>query len=212
MARSTEPACKMCRREGTKLFLKGERCYSPKCAMERRAYPPGEHGYEQQYRRSRTSAFGQQLREKQKLRRIYGVLERQFRRYYQTAMRRTGITGVNLLIILESRLDNVVYRLGLASSRAQARQLVNHGHFDVNGKRCDIPSALLKPGDVISVHSTSQRLEYFKQVGETMGDHPVPTWITLDPVDMTGRVQTYPTREEIDVTVNEQLVVEYYSR
>ena len=151
MARTTGPVCKLCRRESEKLFLKGERCFSPKCAMERRAYPPGEHGYEQQFRRRRPTAYGMQFREKQKVRRIYGLLERQFRRYFAEAERREGMTGTNLLIILESRLDNVVYRLGLASSRAQARQLVSHGHFDVNGRRCDVPSALLRPGDAVSL-------------------------------------------------------------
>jgi small subunit ribosomal protein S4 len=180
--------------------------------MERRSYPPGAHGYEQQFRRKRPSAYGMQLREKQKVRRIYGVLEKQFRRYYKEALRRKGITGTNLLIVLESRLDNVVYRLGYASSRAQARQLVNHGHIDVNGRRCDIPSALLKPGDTVSIHPTSHRLAYFRSISESPGENPVPTWLAFDPVDMTGRVVDYPTREEIDLSVNEQLVVEYYSR
>ncbi len=212
MARYIGPVCKLCRREGEKLFLKGERCYTSKCAIERRAYPPGEHGYEQQFRRTRGSAYAMQFREKQKLRRIYGVLERQFRRYYKEALRRKGMTGTNLLIILESRLDNIVYRLGWAASRNQARQLVNHGHFDVNGRRCNIPSALLKPGDVITVHPTSRRLKHFRNVAETMSDHPVPTWLSFDPVDMSGRVVNYPTREEIDTNVNEQLVVEFYSR
>jgi small subunit ribosomal protein S4 len=212
MARTTEPVCKLCRREGEKLFLKGERCYTPKCAVERRAYPPGEHGYEQQFRRQRPSAYAMQFREKQKLRRIYGVLERQFRRYFEEATRREGMTGRNLLIILESRLDNVVYRLGLASSRAQARQVVNHGHIDVNGRRCDIPSALLRPGDVLTIHPASRELTYFRQVAETLGENPVPTWLSFDPVDMSARVVNYPAREEIELTVNEQLVVEYYSR
>jgi small subunit ribosomal protein S4 len=202
----------MCRREGQKLFLKGERCFSTKCAIERRAYPPGEHGYEQQFRRRRVSAYGQQLREKQKLRRIYGVFENQFRRYYREASRREGITGTNLLVILESRLDNIVYRLGFASSRAQARQLVGHGHFDVNGQRCDIPSALLKEGDVVSIHPSSRSLPYFRTISEEMAEHAVPTWLSLDPVDGAGRVVNYPSRDEIDSAVNEQLVVEYYSR
>jgi small subunit ribosomal protein S4 len=212
MARYTGPVCKLCRREGAKLYLKGERCYTPKCSVERRSYPPGEHGHEQQFRRQRPSAFGMQFREKQKLRRIYGVLERQFRRYYQEALRRSGMTGTNLLVLLESRLDNVVYRLGLASSRAQARQLVNHGHMDVNGRRCDIPDALLRPGDVVSIHPTSRDLTYFKDVAEALGERAVPTWLSFDPVDMTARVANYPAREEIDLTINEQLVVEYYSR
>ena len=212
MARTTGPVCKQCRREGEKLYLKGERCFSPKCAIERRAYPPGEHGYEQQFRRRRPTAYGMQFREKQKVRRIYGLLERQFRRYFQEAVRREGMTGTNLLIILESRLDNVVYRLGLATSRAQARQLVNHGHFDVNGRRCDVASALLRPGDVVSIHPSSQQLPYFKQIAEVIADRAIPTWLSLDPVDLTGRVVNYPAREDIDSKVNEQLVVEFYSR
>lgn len=212
MARHTGPVCKLCRREGQKLFLKGERCYSPKCAIERRSYPPGQHGEQQQYRRSRTSAYGQQLREKQKLRRIYGVLETQFRRYYGDALRRQGITGTNLLILLESRLDNIVYRLGWAASRAQARQLVSHGHFDVNGQRCDIPAALLQAGDVVSVHPSSRQTPYFKQVHETLAEHTVPTWLSMDPIDGSARVTGEPAREEIDLDINEQLVVEYYSR
>jgi small subunit ribosomal protein S4 len=212
MARFTGPVCKQCRREGEKLFLKGERCYTSKCALERRAYPPGQHGYEQQFRRQRPSAYGMQFREKQKVRRIYGVLEKQFRRYYREAVRRDGMTGTNLLAILESRLDNVVYRLGFGSSRAQARQLVSHGHFDVNGQRCDIPAALLKPGDVVSIHSTSQRQEYFKQLAEALGERAVPTWLSFDPVELSGRIQNMPSRQEIDLRVDEQLVVEYYSR
>jgi small subunit ribosomal protein S4 len=224
MARETGPACKLCRREGEKLFLKGERCYTQKCAIERRAYPPGEHGYEAQFRRRRPTAYGMQFREKQKLRRIYGVLEKQFRRYYQEAARREGMTGTNLLVILETRLDNVVYRLGFASSRAQARQLVNHGHFDVNGRRCNIPSALLKPGDALSIHPSSRRSPYFAQLiagggdasdGQDQSRALGPTtgaWLSLDPVDLTGRVVSLPSREEIDLRVNEQLVVEYYNR
>jgi small subunit ribosomal protein S4 len=202
----------MCRREGAKLFLKGERCYTPKCAVERRPYPPGERGYDQQFRRRRPSAYATQFREKQKLRRVYGVLERQFRRYYREALRREGMTGENLLIILETRLDNVIYRLGLASSRAQARQLVNHGHIDVNGRRCDIASALLRPGDSVSVHPASRRLTYFREVAETLGERAVPTWLSFDLVDLTGRVVGYPAREDIDLSINEQLVVEFYSR
>lgn len=212
MARYNGPVCKLCRREGQKLFLKGERCYSPKCALERRSYPPGEHGFEQQFRRRRTSAYGQQLREKQKLRRIYGVLETQFRRYYREALRLPGITGTNLLALLETRLDNIVYRLGLASSRAQARQLVTHGHFDVNGRRCDIPSALLKEGDVVSIHPSSRDLPYFREVREILAEHAPPTWLTLDPIDGSARVEHVPSRDDIELTVDEQLVVEYYSR
>jgi small subunit ribosomal protein S4 len=212
MARYNGPVCKLCRREGEKLFLKGERCYSPKCAVERRSYPPGEHGFEQQFRRRRTSAYGQQLREKQKLRRIYGVLETQFRRYYREALRLPGITGTNLLALLETRLDNVVYRMGLASSRAQARQLVAHGHVDVNGHRCDIPSALLKEGDVVSIHPSSSDQPYFRETREILGEHTPPPWLSLDPIDGTVRVDHLPSRDDIEVTVDEQLVVEYYSR
>lgn len=229
MARETGPACKLCRREGEKLFLKGERCFTQKCAVERRAYPPGEHGYEAQFRRRRSSAYGVQFREKQKLRRMYGVFERQFRRYYKEAVRREGMTGTNLLVLLETRLDNVVYRLGFASSRAQARQLVNHGHFDVNGRRCNIPSALLSPGDTISIHPSSRRSPYFADlVGELSpsdSDRPdggrsgagrlgavQSAWLSFDPVELAGHVVSLPSREEIDLRVNEQLVVEYYSR
>ena len=212
MARYTGPACKLCRREGQKLFLKGERCFSPKCSLERRAYPPGQHGWDQQFRRRRTSAYGQQLREKQKLRRIYGVLETQFRRYFREAVRRKGITGTNLLVVLESRLDNIVYRLGMATSRSEARQLVTHGHFDVNGRRCDIPSRMLREGDVVSIHPSSRQLTYFRELREGLAEHTVPAWLSLDPIDGTGRVANHPSRDEIDLAVNEQLVVEYYSR
>jgi small subunit ribosomal protein S4 len=221
MARETGPVCKLCRREGEKLFLKGERCFTQKCAIERRAYPPGEHGYEAQFRRRRPTAYGMQFREKQKLRRIYGVLERQFRRYFEEAARREGMTGTNLLVILETRLDNVVYRLGFASSRAQARQLVAHGHFDVNSRRCNIPSALLKPGDVIAVHPSSRRSPYFSELAAGEESRPgsrgaggaaESAWLSFDPVDLTGRVMSLPSREEIDLRVNEQLVVEYYNR
>jgi small subunit ribosomal protein S4 len=212
MARYNGPVCKLCRREGEKLFLKGERCYSSKCAVERRSYPPGEHGFEQQFRRRRTSAYGQQLREKQKLRRIYGVLETQFRRYYREALRLPGITGTNLLALLETRLDNVVYRMGLASSRAQARQLVSHGHIDVNGQRCDIPAALLREGDVVSIHPSSSDRTYFRQVREVLAEHAPPAWLSLDPVDGSVHVDHLPSRDDIEVTVDEQLVVEYYSR
>ncbi len=211
MARYIGPVCKLCRREGKKLFLKGERCSSPKCAFERRGYPPGEHGRESEYRRRRGTTYAEQLREKQRMRRIYGVLEAQFRRYFEEALRRKGLTGTNLLIILESRLDNIVYRLGWATSRAQARQLVSHGHFDVNGKRCDIPSALLEPGDVVSVHPTSRSLDYFKNIQEAVGG-AVPPWLSFDPKDMSARVLELPTRDQIDQDLNEQLVVGYYSR
>jgi small subunit ribosomal protein S4 len=212
MARYTGPVCKLCRREGEKLFLKGSRCLSPKCAIERRAYPPGQHGKVAQFRRGRASDYSFQLREKQKVRRIYGVLERQFRRYFREALRRPGLTGSNLLSILESRLDNVVYRLGFADSRPQARQLVQHGHFDVNGRRTNIPSFLVRPGDNIAVRDGSRSKTYFKGMGELMEDRPAPEWLEQDPGQLAGRVVRPPERTDIDMTLNEQLVVEYYSR
>jgi small subunit ribosomal protein S4 len=211
MARYTGPVCKLCRREGQKLFLKGERCFTPKCALERRAYAPGMHGRQAQFRR-RESEYGLQLREKQKARRIYGVLERQFRRYFKEAERRKGLTGVHLLIILESRLDNVVYRLGFADSRAQARQLVRHGHFDINGRKTNIPSFLVKGGDVIAVRERSKNLAYFRDLSTVMEHKVVPEWLSLDIPKMEGRVLTLPTPEDIDSSLNEPLIVEYYSR
>ena len=211
MARYTGPVCKLCRREGEKLLLKGERCFTPKCALERRAYAPGMHGRQAQFRRKK-SEYGLQLREKQKARRIYGVLERQFRRYFQEAERRKGLTGANLLIILESRLDNVVYRLGFADSRAQARQLVRHGHFDVNRRKTNVPSFLVRVGDVIAVRERSKKLAYFRDLSTVMEHKVVPEWLSLDIPKMEGRVLTLPTREDIDASLNEQLIVEYYSR
>jgi small subunit ribosomal protein S4 len=208
MARYTGPVCRICRRHGLKLFLKGERCFGPKCAVERRPYPPGQHGQ----RRRKLSEYGAQLREKQKARAIYGILERQFRRHFEEAERRPGMTGQNLLQILETRLDNVVYRLGLADSRAQARQIVRHGHIVLNGRRTDIPSARVKPGDVISVHPNSRDSEYFATVRDTIGRKSVPRWLQIDPETLTGRVLSMPSRDEIDVNINEALVVEYYSR
>ncbi|MDY7040533.1 MAG: 30S ribosomal protein S4 [Chloroflexota bacterium] len=212
MARYVGPVCKLCRREGEKLFLKGERCLSAKCALERRSYPPGMHGRESQFRRGRASEYSLQLREKQKVRRIYGVLERQFRRYYQEAVRRKGLTGENLLVILESRLDSVVYRLGFARSRAQARQLVRHGHFQLNGRRVSIPSVLLKPGDELSVSQRSRQLVLFKDVEKLLDEQAVPNWLSLDISNLAGRVLNLPTREEIAPSINEHLIVEYYSR
>ncbi len=213
MAKYTGPVCKRCRREGIKLFLKGERCYSSKCPMEqKRAYPPGEHGRQNMYSRRRSTAYSQQLREKQKVRRIYGVLERQFRRYYRDALQQRGMTGTNLLIKLESRLDNIVFRLGLASSRSHARQLVNHQHFDVNGQCCNIPSALLKPGDKLSIHPTSRDLPYFKGLADSRARSEIPPWLSFDPIDMTAQMIEYPSREQMDPDINEQLVVEFYSR
>ncbi|MGI6379578.1 MAG: 30S ribosomal protein S4 [Anaerolineae bacterium] len=211
MARYTGPSCKLCRREGMKLFLKGERCMGPKCAMERRAYPPGEHGRMSQFRR-RESDYGRQLREKQRLRRIYGVLERQFRRYYDIAVAGRGQTGANLLSLLERRFDNVVYRLGFADSRAQARQLVTHGHFALNGSKHNIPSALVEVGDVIAVREIRRGNGQFQGLQEVLERQNVVPWLRLDPAGMQGTVIAEPTRDMIDTPVEEQLIVEYYSR
>ncbi len=211
MARYTDAVCRLCRREGEKLFLKAERCYSPKCAIERRPYVPGAHGKKAGFRR-KMSDYGIQLREKQKARRIYGVLERQFRKYFETAQRTPGLTGENLLQGLECRLDNVVYRLGFAGNRAQARQIVNHGHILLNGRKLDIPSALVSEGDVISVRPESLSNTYFKDLAETLGHRSVVPWLTVDEANITGRVIALPNRSEIDTAVNEQLIVEYYSR
>ncbi|MDY7076838.1 MAG: 30S ribosomal protein S4 [Chloroflexota bacterium] len=213
MARYTGPVCKLCRREGEKLFLKGDRCLSPKCPFERdRGYPPGDHGRLAQFRRRRTSDYSRQLREKQKVRRIYGVLERQFRRYFREAERRPGLTGENLLILLESRLDNIVYRLGFADSRAQARQLVQHGHFVVNGRRTNIPSLIVRSQDRIAVREGSRKRTYFKERATLLDEGTVPNWLSLDSNTMVGRVLNIPAREDIDAGLNEQLIVEYYSR
>ena len=213
MARYTGPVCKLCRREGEKLFLKGARCLSPKCAIERRAYPPGQHGRDTQYRRGRASNFALQLREKQKARRIYGILERQFRRYYSQALHRTGLTGTNLLVILESRLDNVVYRLGFAESRNHARQLVQHGHFMVNGVKTDIPSYMMRPGDEISIREGSAKRTYFRELRNVLENRPPhPEWVRVDIGGLKGAVERIPERHEIDLPINEQLIVEYYSR
>ncbi len=213
MARYTGPVCKLCRREGEKLFLKGARCTSSKCPFERdRGYPPGDHGRLAQFRRRRSSDYARQLREKQKVRRIYGVLERQFRRYFREAERRPGLTGENLLILLESRLDNVIYRLGFADSRAQARQLVQHGHFVVNGRRTTIPSYIVRPQDMITVREGSRKRTYFKERAQLLDEGAVPNWLSLDSNAMMARVLKAPAREDIDATLNEQLVVEYYSR
>ena len=212
MARYTGPVCRLCRREGEKLFLKGTRCLTPKCAIERRGYAPGQHGQSAQFRRGRTSDYATQLREKQKARRTYGVLERQFRRYYSQALRTRGLTGQTLLQILESRLDNVVYRLGFADSRAQARQLVNHGHFEVNGRRTDISSLQMRPGDVVKVRPGSRKRTYFKEMPDFAEGRLAPTWLERDLGNMSGKVIKLPVRTEIDTAVNEQLIVEFYSR
>lgn len=211
MARHTGPVCKLCRREGEKLFLKGERCFTAKCSFEKRSYPPGVHGRRARFRR-RTSDFGTQLREKQKARRIYGLMERQFRRYFREAERRKGVTGANLLQILESRLDNIVYRLGFASSRAQARQLVRHGHFEVNGRKTNIPSYLVKPGDAIAVRAISKKKAHFENLAEVMEHRFLPDWLSVDVETLSGRVLALPTREEIEVPLDEHLIVEFYSR
>ena len=212
MARYKDAVCKLCRREGEKLFLKGERCVSPKCAMERRAYPPGLHGKQSQFRRRKASDYGLQLRAKQKAKRVYGVLERQFRRYFEEAERRRGLTGTNLLILLESRLDSVVYRLGFAASRPQARQMVRHGHFAVNGQKVNIPSYLVRTGDVVSVRSNSAHKTLFKEVALDLEHRSVPQWLSRDDVTMTGHILAMPERGDIDVALDEQLIVEYYSR
>ncbi len=212
MARYTGPVCKLCRREGEKLFLKGSRCLSTKCAIERRNYPPGPHGRETSFRRGRSSDYSQQLREKQKARRIYQVLERQFRRYYAQALRRPGMTGANLLSILESRFDNVVFRLGFAESRAQARQLVQHGHFNVNGRRTNVPSYILRPGDLIEVREGSRKRAYFKSLREIAGEQTPPDWLSRDLNTLSGSMTRVPERTDIDHSINEQLIVEYYSR
>lgn len=212
MAKYSGPVCKLCRREGEKLFLKGERCFTPKCAFERRDYAPGEHGKSGQFRRRRDSDYNRQLRAKQKARRVYGIYERQFRRYYEVSLGRRGLTGMNLLQILESRLDNVIYRLGFASSRAQARLLVTHGHFSVNGRRTDIPSMLMSPGDVVSVRDGSRKREFFKTLPDFVETRNAPMWLGRDVKALSGTVIRLPERAEIDGNLQEQLIVEYYSR
>ncbi len=212
MARYTGPVCRLCRREGEKLFLKGSRCVTPKCSFERRSYPPGQHGRERQFRRGRASDYLLQLREKQKARRIYGIVERQFRNYFKFAAQQSGLTGTNLLVQLERRLDNVIYRLGMADSRAQARQLVQHGHIMLNDRKTNIPSALVSNGDGISIRPESSRKNYFKTLRQEIDDRQVPRWLSIDTNNLTASVLGLPVREDIDVTVNEQLIVEYYSR
>jgi small subunit ribosomal protein S4 len=194
-----------------KLFLKGERCFTPKCAVERRPIPPGAAPSAQR-RRRKESEFSLQLKEKQKARAIYGVLERQFQKHFVQAERQPGVTGENLLRILEMRLDNVVYRLGFADSRKQARQVVLHGHVTLNGRRTDIPSATVKPGDAVAVHPASRNNEYFRTVSETLTRKSVPRWLELDLAALSGRVSDRPSRQDIDINLNEALVVEYYSR
>jgi small subunit ribosomal protein S4 len=212
MAKYRGPVCKLCRREGEKLFLKGARCFSPKCAFERRGYPPGQHGKGAQFRRRRESDFNRQLRAKQKARRTYGIMERQFRRYYEESLSRRGLTGLNLLQVLESRLDNVIFRLGFADSRSQARLLVTHGHFVVNGRRTDVPSMLVSQGDVVGVREGSRDRRYFKDMAAVVEDKNVPAWLSRDLKNLSGTVIRMPERSEIDSNLQEQLIVEYYSR
>ena len=209
MARYIGPVCRLCRREGMKLFLKGERCYTDKCAIEKRNLPPGQHG---KLRKAKLVGYGLQLREKQKVKRIYGVLENQFRRYFEVADRTRGITGETLLQLLERRLDNVIYRLGLATSRVQARQLVRHGHFLVNGRKVDIPSYSVKAGDTITVRVTSAQNASIVHAMEEVKGRGIPEWLMFDAGQMTGRIQSLPTREQINLPVQEQLIVELYSK
>ena len=216
MSKHLGPVCKLCRREGEKLYLKGERCFTPKCSVEKRTFPPGQHGRTGSRgggnRTGRESDYLRQLRAKQRARRVYGVLERQFRRYYEVALQRRGLTGLNLLQILESRFDNVVYRLGFAANRAQARLLVTHGHFTVNGRRTDVPSMLLREGDTVAVRDGSRSLEYFKSLSDSVDARTSPSWLNCDTKQLFGALQRLPERSEIDAFLNEQLIVEYYSR
>ena len=208
MARYTAAVCRQCRREGMKLFLKGAKCYTKKCPIERRPTPPGQHGV----RRRKTSEFGIQLREKQKVRRVYGLLERQFKSYFERAEARPGVTGQNLLQMLETRLDNVVYRMAFATSRAQARQLVGHRHFEVNGRPVNIPSLQVRPGDRVAVREGSRRQEPFKLARENISNAQVPDWLSVDADKLAGTVSDLPRREQMPQELNEQLVVEFYSR
>jgi small subunit ribosomal protein S4 len=209
MARYIGPVCRLCRREGMKLFLKGERCYTEKCAIEKRNLPPGQHG---KLRKAKLVGYGLQLREKQKVKRIYGVLENQFRRYFESAARHRGVTGVMLLQALETRLDNVVYRLGFATSRPQARQLVRHGHFLINGKKVDIPSYAVKMGDEVRVREASAKSAVVAHAIDEVKGRGVPEWLQVDAASTLGRVLSIPTREQINLPVQEQLIVELYSK
>ena len=208
MARYTGSVCRLCRREGCKLFLKGEKCYGPKCTVNARPTPPGEHG---QARQRKMSEYGMQLREKQKAKRAYGVLESQFHKYFEEADRQKGITGDNLLVLLERRLDNVVYRTGFGASRPMARQLILHGHSRVNGKKVDIPSYRDKAGDVITLREKSAESDYFKGLREGTGK-VMPSWITIDAANLKATIEAMPKREDIDLTIQENLIVELYSR
>lgn len=209
MARYTDPVCRLCRREGLKLFLKGDRCYTDKCAIERRNYAPGQHG---QGRRRKVSEYAMQLREKQRLKRMYGLLEKQFRKYFDMAERSREVTGSALLTLLERRLDNMVYRLGLARSRAEARQLVRHRHFMVNGKRVNIPSYLTGPGDEVTIVEKSRAKDVFKQAIEFAGRRGLPEWLEMDAEKFTGKIVKLPERDDLAIPVNERLVVELYSK
>lgn len=208
MARYTDSVCRICRREAMKLYLKGDRCYSDKCAYERRSYPPGQHGQA----RGKLSGYGVQLREKQKIRRMYGILENQFKATFKEADRQKGITGTNLLVLLERRLDNAVYRMGFANSRAQARQLVRHNHFLVNGKKVNIPSYLLRPGDVVGVTESSRQLGSINDALEALPRRGLLPWLELDRTKYEGTFKVYPARDEMNLPVQEQLVVELYSK
>ncbi len=208
MARYRESVCRLCRREGLKLFLKGDRCYSEKCAFERRGYAPGDHGQ----LRKKFSDYGVQLREKQKLKRMYGLLEKQFRGYFEKADRQKGITGSNLLIFLERRLDNMVFRMGFANSRTEARQMVRHNHFLVSGKPVNIPSYLIKLGDEVQVREGSRKIERILEAMGTVARRGVPQWLEIDKANFRGVLKTLPTREELTMPVREQLVVELYSK
>ncbi len=208
MARYREPVCRLCRREGNKLFLKGDRCYSDKCAVERRPYPPGQHGS----RKAKLSDYGVQLREKQKARRIYVLLEAQFRKYFEMADRQKGVTGENLLAILERRLDNTVYRMGFSASRADARQVVRHGHVLVNGRKVNIPSFLLKPGDRLTIREKSRKMARITEALVSAERKTVPPWLERDAQNFTGVFKSFPTREEVALPVQEQLIVELYSK
>ena len=214
MARYTGPVCRLCRRQGEKLMLKGERCVGAKCTLERRSNPPGAPGGRggRRLRQRRLSDRGLQLRGKQKVRYIYGVLERQFKRHFNEALKRPGLTGENLLIILETRLDNIVYRLGFADSRSQARQLISHGHITLNDSKTDIPSCLVKLGDVIAWKEESTKSEYYKMLVEDIQGKIIPNWLNLNIATMSGKILAIPTRSDLDATIEEQLVVEYYSR
>jgi len=208
MARYNAAVCRLCRREGAKLYLKGSRCYTKKCSFERRPSPPGQHAV----RRRKVGEYGLQLREKQKVRRVYGILERQFRNYYRVASTQSGVTGEALLRTLELRLDNVVFRMGFATSRAQARQLVGHGHFAVNGRPTNIPSFQLKPGDKVEVRESRRSREPFKLAKETLKNHQAPEFLSIDAANLSGTVADVPRRDQMPLDLNEQLVVEYYSR